>query len=116
MHTFKNKVSIRIGNEAVDGFLSFTSERVLFSREDDDKEETSWKAFQIYFKSVCVHAIESLVVHASPEEARRKGERAAADVRRRFAPETVAREVTRHVKRLAREWREERARGAEREL
>lgn len=72
VHTFKNKVSIRIGNEAVDGFLSFTSERVLFSREDDDKEETSWKAFQIYFKSVCVHAIESLVVHASPEEEKKE--------------------------------------------
>ena len=71
-HTFKNKVSIRIGNEAVDGFLSFTSERVLFSREDDDKEETSWKVFQIYFKSVCVHAIESLVVHASPEEEKKE--------------------------------------------
>ena len=75
MHTFKNKVSIRIGNEAVDGFLSFTSERVLFSREDDDKEETSWKAFQIYFKSVCVHAIESLVVHASPEEEKKEGKK-----------------------------------------
>ena len=72
MHTFKNKVSIRIGNEAVDGFLSFTSERVLFSREDDDKEETSWKVFQIYFKSVGVHAIESLVVHASPEEEKKE--------------------------------------------
>ena len=33
----------------------------------------------------------------------------AADVRRRFAPETVARDVLRHVKRLARERREERA-------
>ena len=74
-HTFKNKVSIRIGNEAVDGFLSFTSERVLFSREDDDKEETSWKAFQIYFKSVCVHAIESLVVRASPEEEKKEGKK-----------------------------------------
>jgi hypothetical protein len=72
VHTFKNKVSIRIGNEAVDGFLSFTSERVLFSREDDDKEETSWKVFQIYFKSVGVHAIESLVVHASPEEEKKE--------------------------------------------
>ena len=49
-------------------------------------------------------------VHASPEEARRKGKQAAADVRRRFAPETVARDVLRHVERLAREWREERAR------
>ncbi len=68
VHTFKNKVSIRIGNEAVDGFLSFTSERLLFSREDDTKEESTWKVFQIYFKSVCVHAIESLVVHTSEEE------------------------------------------------
>jgi len=48
-------------------------------------------------------------VHAFPEEARRKGKQAAADVRRRFAPETVARDVLRHVKRLARERREERA-------
>ena len=80
MHTFKNKVSIRIGNEAVDGFLSFTSERVLFSREDDDKEETSWKAFQIYFKSVCVHAIESLVVHASPEEEKKEGKEGWGEV------------------------------------
>jgi hypothetical protein len=71
-HTFKNKVSIRIGNEAVDGFLSFTSERLLFSREDDNKEESTWKAFQIYFKSVCVHAIESLVVRASPEEEKKE--------------------------------------------
>ena len=39
IHTFKNKVSVRIGNEAVDGFLSFTSERLLFSREDDNEEE-----------------------------------------------------------------------------
>ena len=68
VHTFKNKVSIRIGNEAVDGFLSFTSERLLFSREDDTKEESTWKVFQIYFRSVCVHAIESLVVHTSEEE------------------------------------------------
>lgn len=48
-------------------------------------------------------------VHAFPEEARRKGKQAAADVRRRFAPETVARDVLRHVKRLTRERREERA-------
>ena len=48
-------------------------------------------------------------VHAFPEEARRKGKQAAADVRRRFAPETVAHDVLRHVKRLARERREERA-------
>ncbi len=68
IHTFKNKVSIRIGNEAVDGFLSFTSERLLFRKEDDNKELSSWKVFQIYFKSVCVHAIESLVVNASSEE------------------------------------------------
>ena len=68
IHTFKNKVSIRIGNEAVDGFLSFTSERLLFRKEDDAKEESTWKMFQIYFKSVCVHAIESLVVHTSSEE------------------------------------------------
>ena len=72
VHTFKNKVSIRIGNEAVDGFLSFTSERLLFSREDDNKEESTWKVFQIYFKSVCVHAIESLVVHASSEEEKKE--------------------------------------------
>ena len=75
VHTFKNKVSIRIGNEAVDGFLSFTSERLLFSREDDTKEESTWKVFQIYFKSVCVHAIESLVVRASPEEEKKVGEK-----------------------------------------
>jgi hypothetical protein len=68
IHTFPHKVSIRIGNEAVDGFLSFTSERLLFSREDDTKEESTWKVFQIYFRSVCVHAIESLVVNASSEE------------------------------------------------
>ena len=61
-------MSIRIGNEAVDGFLSFTSERLLFRKEDDAKEESTWKMFQIYFKSVCVHAIESLVVHTSSEE------------------------------------------------
>ncbi len=72
IHTFKNKVSIRIGNEAVDGFLSFTSERLLFSREDDNKEESTWKVFQIYFKSVCVHAIESLVVHTSSEEEKKE--------------------------------------------
>ena len=75
VHTFKNKVSIRIGNEAVDGFLSFTSERLLFSREDDTKEESTWKVFQIYFKSVCVHAIESLVVHTSEEEEEEKEEK-----------------------------------------
>ena len=68
IHTFPHKVSIRIGNEAVDGFLSFTSERLLFRKEDDNKELSSWKVFQIYFKSVCVHAIESLVVNASSEE------------------------------------------------
>lgn len=72
VHTFKNKVSIRIGNEAVDGFLSFTSERLLFSREDDNEEESTWKVFQIYFKSVCVHAIESLVVRASSEEEKKE--------------------------------------------
>ena len=72
VHTFKNKVSIRIGNEAVDGFLSFTSERLLFSREDDTKEESTWKVFQIYFKSVCVHAIESLVVRTSSEEEKKE--------------------------------------------
>jgi len=75
VHTFKNKVSIRIGNEAVDVFLSFTSERLLFSREDDNKEESTWKVFQIYFKSVCVHAIESLVVHASSEEEKKVGDK-----------------------------------------
>ena len=68
IHTFPHKVSIRIGNEAVDGFLSFTSERLLFRKEDDTKELSSWKVFQIYFKSVCVHAIESLVVNTSEEE------------------------------------------------
>ena len=68
IHTFKNKVSIRIGNEAVDGFLSFTSERLLFRKEDDNKELSSWKVFPTYFKSVCVHAIESLVVNTSEEE------------------------------------------------
>ena len=78
-------------------------------------EDSHWKTHrwaqpsEDHLRSLLKH------VHASPEEARRKGERAAADVRRRFAPETVAREVTRHVERLAREWREERAR-AEREL
>ena len=75
IHTFKNKVSIRIGNEAVDGFLSFTSERLLFRKEDDAKEESTWKMFQIYFKSVCVHAIESLVVHTSSEEEEEKEEK-----------------------------------------
>ena len=49
-------------------------------------------------------------VHASPEETRRKGKQAAADVRRWLAPETVARDVLGHVERMAREWREERAR------
>ena len=76
IHTFKNKVSIRIGNEAVDGFLSFTSERLLFSREDDTKEESTWKVFQIYFKSVCVHAIESLVVRTSSEEEEKEEKKA----------------------------------------
>ena len=76
VHTFKNKVSIRIGNEAVDGFLSFTSERLLFSREDDNKEESTWKVFQIYFKSVCVHAIESLVVRTPSEEEEKEEKKA----------------------------------------
>ena len=52
IHTFKNKVSIRIGNEAVDGFLSFTSERLLFRKEDDAKEESTWKMFQIYLSLI----------------------------------------------------------------
>ena len=54
-------------------------------------EDSHWKTHrwaqpsEDHLRSLLKH------VHASPEEARRKGERAAADVRRRFAPETVAR-------------------------
>ena len=72
-------------------------------------EDSHWKTHrwaqpsEDHLRSLLKH------VHAFPEEARRKGKHAAADVRRRFAPETVARDVLRHVKRLARERREERA-------
>jgi glycosyltransferase involved in cell wall biosynthesis len=72
-------------------------------------EDSHWKTHrwaqpsEDHLRSLLKH------VHAFPEEARRKGKQAAADVRRRFAPETVARDVLRHVKRLARERREERA-------
>lgn len=72
-------------------------------------EDSHWKTHrwaqpsEDHLRSLLKH------VHAFPEEARRKGKQAAADMRRRFAPETVARDVLRHVDRLAREWREERA-------
>jgi glycosyltransferase involved in cell wall biosynthesis len=46
-------------------------------------------------------------VHESPEEAKSRGKQAAEDMRRRFAPETVARDVLMHVNRLAEELREE---------
>ena len=54
-------------------------------------EDSHWKTHR--WAQPSEHHLRSLLkhVHASPEEARRKGERAAADVRRRFAPETVAR-------------------------
>ena len=73
-------------------------------------EDSHWKTHrwaqpsEDHLRSLLKH------VHASPEETRRKGKQAAADVRRWLAPETVARDVLGHVERMAREWREERAR------
>ena len=56
-------------------------------------EDSHWKTHrwaqpsEVHLRSLLKH------VHAFPEEARRKGKQAAADVRRRFAPETVARDA-----------------------